>query len=59
MGHHSRKPSMLETKPENGAVPTSSSRNRYANKRMLIICGAVAAVIVLVVVLRVLSTVQA
>ncbi|RCW69559.1 hypothetical protein [Pseudorhodoferax soli] len=50
---------MLETKPENGAVPTSSSRNRYANKRMLIICGAVAAVIVLVVVLRVLSTVQA
>lgn len=50
---------MLETKPENGAVPTSSSRNRYANKRMLIICGAIVVVIVLVVVLRVLSTVQA
>ncbi|CAN7678554.1 hypothetical protein LJR039_005428 [Pseudorhodoferax sp. LjRoot39] len=50
---------MLETKPDNGKVPVSSSRNRYANKRMLIICGAIAAVIVLVVVMRVLSTVQA
>lgn len=50
---------MLETKPDNGKVPTSSSRNHYANKRMLILCGAIAAVIALVVVLRVLTTVQA
>lgn len=32
-----------------GAVPTSSSRNRFANKRMFIIVGAVAAVILLAV----------
>nr|WP_186329893.1 hypothetical protein [Variovorax boronicumulans] len=50
---------MLETKPEQSAVPTSSSRNTYANKRMMIICGAILAVIVLVVILRVMSTVQA
>lgn len=50
---------MLETKPEQGAVPTSSSRNRFANKRMLIICGAIAAVIVTVVIMRVLAMVQA
>jgi hypothetical protein len=53
-----RKPSMFETKPDNGAVPESSSRNRYANKRMLIICGAIVAVIVLVVILRVMSSMQ-
>jgi hypothetical protein len=50
---------MLDSKPQTGAVPTSSSRNRFANKRMLIICAAIAVVIVLVVVLRVLSSVQA
>ncbi len=50
---------MLEQKPDNGAVPTSSSRNRFANKRMLLIGGAVVLVFVLVVVVRVLSSVQA
>lgn len=49
---------MLDSKPRNGAVPTSSGRNRFANKRMLIICTAIAVLIVLVVVLRVLSSVQ-
>ena len=50
---------MLDQKPQTGAVPVSSSRNRFANKRMLWICGAIAVVVVLVVVLRVLSSVQA
>ncbi|WP_200932511.1 hypothetical protein [Pseudorhodoferax sp. Leaf267] len=50
---------MLEQKPEPGAVPTSSSRNRFANKRMLVICGAIAVVVVLFIVLRVLSSSQA
>lgn len=50
---------MFEQKPQSSAVPTSSSRNRFANKRMLLICGAIALIIVLVVVLRVLSITQA
>ncbi|WP_200930534.1 hypothetical protein [Pseudorhodoferax sp. Leaf274] len=35
--------------PDTGAVPTSSSRNRFANKRMFIVAGAVAAVVLLAV----------
>ena len=50
---------MLDQKPQTGAVPTSSSKNRFANKRMLMICGAIAVVVVLFVVLRVMSSVQA
>lgn len=33
-----------------GAVPTSSSRNRFANKRMFIVAAAVAAVVLLAIV---------
>ena len=50
---------MLDTKPTSGAVPTSSGRNRFANKRALVICAVIAIVFVLVIVLRVMSSVQA
>jgi len=37
----------IRPSPGNGAVPTSSGHNRYANKRMWAFAGAIAALVAL------------
>lgn len=49
----------VDQPPDTGAVPTSSGRNRFANKRMFVLAGAVLAVVLLAVVYAVSITVAA
>jgi hypothetical protein len=47
---HDEEQMPTDQQPDSGGVPTSSSRNRFANKRMMWIAICIAAVVVLVMV---------